>query len=231
METFIEREDPKFALQLNNFCETIDTYKVLLGLDNDKVNALKQSSALAVFIITFNGIIQTFAEGFTAYKNLMRYGEGNQVLGPIPVPPVLSVDAPDVTNANVQKQFAEMIQDCVRSSNFTRSIGEQLGIVKPISDFNAEAGQPIIKTKLAEGGHPLLHVKKGGYEGYILYKSTGGSFVKVDKILHPDYLDHDPLPAPGERAVWRYKAIYLYKDKPAGSESAVVDVQVFGGAA
>ena len=51
MERYIEAQDDKFVVQLIGFCGTIDTYKVTLGLDNAKVDALKQSSTLASFII------------------------------------------------------------------------------------------------------------------------------------------------------------------------------------
>ena len=39
METFIEGADANFSSQINNFCNKIDTYKVVLGLDDDAVDA------------------------------------------------------------------------------------------------------------------------------------------------------------------------------------------------
>jgi hypothetical protein len=40
----------------------------------------------------------------------------------------------------------------------------------------------------------------------------------------PDYLDTAPLPPAGQSAVWKYRAIYLLDDQPAGqwSEPATI---------
>jgi hypothetical protein len=232
MEVFIERPDDKFSSQVNTFCNKIDTYKGVLELDDTKVDALKDSRMFIVAIILFNPDIQTFAEGFTHYKNLARYGHGSDVLGALPMIPPYPTPVPLPTQANIQKQFSDLIQDCVRSSAFTQAMGEDLGIVKPVTPFNPEEGKPVIKAKLVESGHPLLHVTKGLFQGWVLYKATGAAaFVKVDKIFHPNFVDHDPLPAPGQSAIWRYKAEYLYQDGIVGTESDVVSVTVFGGAA
>ena len=229
METFIEKQDDKFVVQLLTFCNNIDTYKVALGLDGNKIDALKKSSSLVAFIIPITSAMHDFSQGFTAYKNLMRYGNGNQVLGAIPVPPVFP-PSPGVTQANIQGQFADLIQDCVRSKNFTTDMANALGILKPSSPFNPQDGKPVIKVKSAEGGHPLLHTQKGNYQGWELWKDRGDgkSFVKIKEVLHPDYLDLDPLPALGASAVWKYKAIYIYKDKQAGSWSDEATITVYG---
>jgi hypothetical protein len=44
----------------------------------------------------------------------------------------------------------------------------------------------------------------------------------------PDYLDTYPLPAPGQTALWRYKAIYRIGDEQVGQWSDVVSQAVTG---
>src|ERR1051325_5643531 len=149
METFIEKQDDKFLVQLSTFCSKIDIYKLTLKLDNTKVNNLKDSSKLAEFIIPFNISIQDFSHAFVAYKKLMRYGDGNAVLGAIPQPPVYPVSLPTVTRANIQDQFADLIQDAVQGGSLTIDIARDLGILKEEVPFDPEAGKPVMKWKFA----------------------------------------------------------------------------------
>ena len=44
----------------------------------------------------------------------------------------------------------------------------------------------------------------------------------------PDYLDTAPLPAPGQTALWKYKAIYRLNDEQVGLWSNEVSLAVRG---
>ena len=230
MKTFIEPADDKFAIQIKKFCDNIDTYKVVLGLVDAEVDALKDSCMFLVAIILWNPTLQSFAEGFTKYKNLARYGHLTELLGALPLIPSYPTPLPIPTIANIQKQFADLIQKCVDSANFTSGMADTLGILAPDSPFDPQLGKPLIKGKLVDSGFPLLHVSKGHFQGWLLFKEGAAGWVKVDKMLHPNYIDHDPLPPVGQSAVRRYKANYLYKDQVVGIESDVFAITVFGGA-
>jgi hypothetical protein len=225
MQTIIQREDEAFILQLMNFNSKVSTYAVLLGLAPDKLTALDADQELLIYV--FENMLQyrAFAESNTAYKKLLRYGNGNQVLGP--VPPVVGV-APTPTAANVQKRFAEIIQDCVRSPNFTTAIGEDLQILAPTTPFNPAEGKPVFTIAFSSGGYPVIKWKKGKYEGVEIWKKINGTFVRIDKDYKPDFTDKSDLPPLGQSAAWTYKLIYMYNEEQAGQWSDEVSVTVYG---
>jgi len=230
MATFIEAADLPFANQMNNFCGKVNNYATLLGLDTAKITALQKSNTLVQLVMVQQEVAQQYGVTFTAYKDLLRYGNGTQILGNLPAPPVYPTPTPAITNANVQADFAELIQDCVKSKNFTTDIGNDLGILKPVTPFDPQAGQPKLTVKTAQGGHPLLHSKIGEYEAFQIWKDSGDGkgFVLLGTSQHPDYLDLTALPAIGITATWKYKAIYLYDNQQAGNWSTVVIVTVVG---
>ncbi|MEI8258214.1 MAG: hypothetical protein WCJ30_21255 [Deltaproteobacteria bacterium] len=89
MPTFIEAADEKYLLQVNRFCERIDTYSATLGLDPIKLAAVKADNDFFRKTFVFMDAFHGFAESFTKYKNLLRYGNGTEVLGVLgePQPP------------------------------------------------------------------------------------------------------------------------------------------------
>jgi len=47
-------------------------------------------------------------------------------------------------------------------------------------------------------------------------RGDGAGFVFLAIDLRPDYDDTAPLPAPGQAAVWKYRAIYRLNDAQVG---------------
>ena len=230
MELEIKKDFEGFKTQINVFCVKIDTYSGLLALSPAKVANIKKVKELVNFVFEANVAIHGYSGDIAQYAMKLFRGHNDEPLGAIPLPTSYPAILPDVTEPNATAQLADLLQDCKRSPDFTSNIAAELGVLKSSTPFDPEAGKPIIKLKTAEGGHPLLHVKKGQYEGWELWKdrSDGKGFVKAEKVLRPDYLDPDPLPAIGTSAVWRYKAIYLYADKHAGSWSDDATITVLG---
>lgn len=231
MATFIEKSDDKFMIQVNRFCSRVGTYSVTLGLNAGKITAITEDLDLYTYVFSGWNQFRAFGEGFTGYKNLLRYGPSDQTLGAIPIAPVLPTPAPTVTSPNMQARFAELIQDCVRSPNYTKAIGEDLGIEAPEVPFNPNEGKPELKTSYSTGGHPELKWKKGKYQGieFWIDRNDGKGWLYLDKDFHPDFTDKiSVLPAPGVSAVWKYKAIYLYKDAQAGQWSDEITITVQG---
>lgn len=230
MATYIDKTDEGYLVQVTRFCERVDTHAGVLGLDPAKVTAIKQDNDF--FRKTYINMenFRGFAESFTNYKKLLRYGNGNEVLGPYPVAPM--VDAPTTpVAANAQKRFADIIGDCTKSPNYTKGIGEDLGIEAPVTPFNPADGQPVLKPGLSTGGHPELKWKKGKFDGIEVWidRNDGKGWVYLDKDMRPDFTDKiTPLPAAGASAVWKYRAIYLYKGEQAGQWSEVISITVHG---
>jgi hypothetical protein len=78
-------------------------------------------------------------------------------------------------------------------------------------------------------GHPTLHTKLNGYEGYEIWKDAGtGTFAFLNVSPGPDFTDTSALPAAGVEAIWRYKIIYRYKGVQIGYWSVTISVAVKG---
>ncbi len=230
METFIEKQELAFNDQLDGFCDEIDDYATPLNLDTGKIKNLQGTNDLVQFVYRATENAQKYAHDMVAYKSLLRFGIGKEVLGDVPVPPVYSVLPPPVTSANARGQFADLIQDCVNSGNLTTNIGQALGIIKPATVFDPQAGTPVLKVTLAQGGHPLLHANMSGYEAFQIWRDSndGKGYLQVGTSLHPDYLDLSALPLGGVATAWKYKLIYVYKNQQAGAWSNEVVISVYG---
>lgn len=81
-----------------------------------------------------------------------------------------------------------------------------------------------------KAGQPNVKWKKNGMQGIHLYADRGDgkgySFFVTD--THPDYLDSYPLPAAGQAALWKYKAIHIDNDEETGQISDELSVSVSG---
>jgi len=227
MATIIEQSDEGLKTQLNTFCGKIDNYTLILGLTAGDVTSIKNDNKFFSYVLDGVNAFRTFAQTMTGYKDLLRYGKEDEVLPAFPTIPTLPA-APAAVVANIQKRFARLIQDCVNSSNYTKSIGEDLGIEAPTTPFDPNTGKPKFKIEFSSGGQPDLIWKKGKFQGVEIWKDTGTGLKFLDKDFSPDYIDKSPLPAAGVSAVWKYKMIYLYKDEVVGNWSDEVSTTVYG---
>ena len=229
MSSFINPSDEGFGFQLNTFCGKIDTYSGTLGLTAADVAGVKADKELFIWALQVQDDMQKFAQNFTNFKNLLRYGNGTEVLTLIPTPPPFPVP-PAIVAANVQKRFSDLVKRIKGSPNYTKGIGEDLGIEVPHTPFDPELGKPVFKTTYSSGGHPHLVWKKGKFQGVEIWvdRNDTKGWVKLERDFHPDYTDKYALPATGQSAVWIYKMIYLYKDEIVGEWSAEQSVTVYG---
>ena len=229
-KTFIRNSESGFAVQINLFCNHIDDYTTLFGLDEDKVDRFKTANTFVQFIFNANHSAQIYAMAFTSYKNQLHDGPSEELMGAVPALPVYPVNMPQVSYGNARTQFAGLIQDCVKSKKFTKNIGVLLGFIKGESTEKAEEVTPVLKLKFTIGGHPVLHVTKGIYQGYEVWKDIGdgGGYRKTDTSLYAKYTDLSKLPAIGTGQSWKYKVIYILKGAHCGNWSNEVVIGVFG---
>ena len=229
MATFINPTDEGFATQLVTFCDKIDTYNVLLGITAGQVTAVKLDRDNYIYGFKSADTIDTFKQAVTGWKNLLRYGNGAQVLPVFTATPVLPAP-PAAVEANVQGRFEQLVKQIAAHPKYTTNIGEDLGIEAAKTPFDPNLGKPKFRIEFSSGGHPNLVWKKGKFQGVEIWKSTdrGASWQKLDKDFSPDYIDKSALPAVGQTAVWAYKMIYIYKDEVVGSYSGEESVTVYG---
>ena len=227
MKTIIEAANDKFNSQVKKFCSVIDDYKEELGLDDLKVAQLKKASLVFDYSMGASDIFGSFAEAMNAWRDIFRWDKHGAILTAFPIIPTLGV-LPEVTPPNIQKMFADMIQDCANSGNFNITIARALGILAPETPFVPGDGKPNLTGKVATGGHPLLHATMGEFEAYLIQKDDGSGYKDLATAMHPDQLDHSALPDVGKSAVWKYRAIYFYKGEIVGTYSDEIIITVYG---
>ena len=197
MQVDIKSADTAFTNQNLQFCNNIDTYASVLGLDAEKVTALKKASAFIQFVFAMQLEIQGYAHSFTSYKHQLHFGPSTELMGDLPKAPVYPTVPVPASQGNVRSMFASLAQDCVNSTKFTNDIGIALGIMDPVeAGKNIAAVKPNLTVKLTTGGHPILHTIKGIYDGYEVWKDSNDTkgYVKLDTSMYPDYTDNSPLP-------------------------------------
>jgi hypothetical protein len=104
-----------------------------------------------------------------------------------------------------------------------------LGIVTPaVPPPDPARAKPELTLSLVQGGQVLVGWKRQGMDALRIEvdRGQGWQFLAIDTV--PDYLDTAPLPAAGQSAVWKYRAIYLLDDQPAGQWSDPASLAVMG---
>jgi hypothetical protein len=244
MKIEIKKDKLGFRSQLGTFCNGLDSAMVtLLNLDSAKVTKLKKTRLLIEFIFDQENAAHDYSQNMNTYGRLLFQGIGNEILGPIPVPPVNPGTLPDVTEANAYGQMADLIADCKRSPNFTSNVASGLGVLAPGSDFDPAVNSPIVRLSLTVNGHPAFHLKnKMEYQGFEIWKlvqnagpvppppptPTDSGFRKLERVFGVDFVDPEALPVFGQSQVWFYKYFYLLKNQQAGIGSAVFSINVSG---
>jgi hypothetical protein len=214
---------------LNNFAAKLPNYREALSLlEEDLTNVKKWSENFAYIIGNIENIRQ-YTKQVTAYKNILRSGSKNNdplgVMPPAPPTPQLPQEAtPDIFG-----QVQKLVQVIKNSKAYNEAIGKDLGIIGEATDKALHEMKPSLQVQM-QAGHPNIKWKKAGMQGIHIYVDRGDgkgySFLATD--TQPDYLDTYPLPAAGQSAIWKYKAIYIDHDEEQGQMSDELQVTVSG---
>jgi hypothetical protein len=229
MSSYVPPGDGPIADELELFAIKVLKYQILFGLSDAEVESADADAKLFRWAFNVQNQIQAYSPSITGFKNLLRYGNGSEVLTLVPVPPVFTIP-PGLVDANVQLRFTKMADKCKANLKYTYDIGKEMGIEGTNTPFVPGDGTPVLKGKTASGGHPLLHYTKSKYEGAQIWKDWGDGkgFVFLTISNHPDFLDLSALPAAGISAIWKYKAVYLYQGAVVGNFSGVIEIAVVG---
>ncbi|TRX35233.1 hypothetical protein [Flavobacterium restrictum] len=225
MNSYLEQTDEKLALQLTNFTSKIDTYNVAFGITAAEVTSIKADGVYLAWSVTNFKKIETYKKNWTTFKNILKKGESNVTSNTAPPAPVLDA-TPPVVPPGVVTRFTTMVNRIKAHQSYTTAIGQNLGIeMTNTQKVNLDSAQPTLKTVM-RGGQVNLLWKKGKFGGILIEKDSGAGFVTLDKDFHPDFIDNSTMPAQGQSAVWKYRAIYLLNDEKVGLWSDVVTVSV-----
>lgn len=224
---YLEQTDEKLAIQISNFASKIGTYATLFALTEAEVLVAQVDAAHFSYTLSNLKKIDTHKKNWTTYKNILKRGEANVTINAEPVMPTLEVP-PTRAAPGVLIRFTTMVNRIKAHQAYTTAIGQNLGIEKATTKkANPDVAQPTLKA-LLRGGKVNLVWKKGNFTGIFIEKDIGAGFVTLDKDFSPDFVDNSAMPAQGESAIWRYRAIYLLGDDKVGLMSDIVTITVAG---
>ena len=225
MSYWIESNDERFSLQLDSFSSKVGAYAVLFGLSAAEVEQIEKDSAYFKWSITITKRFADTKKSWTGFKENLRFGVPNVTSNPIPQP-VTVEPIPDEVPLGIQSRFASMANRIKASSNYTKAIGYALGIEDVVQNRQPlDSAKPPLKVGM-NGGNVILHWKKGIYDGIVIEKDSGNGFVVFDKDFQPSFTDPTAIPPGSQSAVWRYRAMYLFKDNRVGQWSDSVAITV-----
>ena len=199
MAIFIEREEYDFLLRSARFCEKIELYADILGLDHGEILAYKNDNAQFNYVFANQTQYGSLAESYMRYKI-----------------------------SNMQARFADLLYQCRNSSNYTTSIGEELGLNH--SSNSQKDFAPDVKMEYLSTGQPVLKWDKGNFDGVEIWKDSGNKagYQQLAKSYTHRFIDTSPLPLKGICKLWKYCVIYLLKDEMVGSWSEEIEVVARG---
>lgn len=223
---YLPRTDSGKLLWLQNFALKFNVY--VLDQTNAEKDLVAFSNDWFTYAMTLNETSSTFSQNVTQWKNLLRGGPADQVMGPVPV--FTAPAAPGVANPgpDIFGQITKVVNRLKNHANYTLAIGEDLGIEGDASDIDTSTWKPLILAK-QEVNKVVVGWSKSDADGIDIYADYGnGQFVFVATDTKPNYDDMHPLPAAGQTAIWKYKAVYKLNDTQVGQYSDVVSVTVVG---
>lgn len=215
-------------LWLKEFSININTFAAKYGLTPAALAALQDDIASIIYWFQVHELLDSFSQSVTAYLNEVKHGvKPGHTGSAVPTLPVFDAPPTEVQPGALVRVMA--IANGIKVNvGYNEADGEALGLEGAEVVFNPNEGKPDLTGKRTAGGLPLLHVTKGHYEGYEIWKITNGVYAKYDRSTHADYIDHIDLPAIGQIAIEKYKAKYLYKGEAVGEWSEEVSVTIYG---
>lgn len=210
---------------LTNFANKFNIYALPLGFVAADATAFAADAAYYHWLIVSQAQIAAYAQQWTTYKNAARSGPGVS-LGLAPVAPALGT-APTAVAPNIIGRASLLAARIKVSPTYTPAIGEALGIIGAESSVDLSTLKPVITAALV-AGHVDLGWTKQGMDGIEIQVDRGAGFVFLAIDTVPGYTDTAALPAPGQSALWKYKAIYLQADQRVGLWSDIVSLPVAG---
>ncbi len=216
---------------LTSFSAKLPSYATLLSIDAVTQQQVANDSTNFGLAVTEVSSFQAFSKTVTTFKNFLRDGtaDGGPIGNAPPQPVVGQYTLPMA--GNIFGRLAKMVQSIKAHPNYTIAIGNDLGIIgadtPPVDPANIK---PVLGHNL-QAGKPNITWKKNGHQGIHIYVDRGdgkgfGNMPYTD--TKPDFLDEYQLPATGQTALWKYKAIYIDDDVEVGNMSNELSVTVAG---
>ncbi len=223
MSDFVKRDDAGFVSQVENFNQKLPSYATLLGITAPEVTASLDDATFMSYVFISVGQSKTYGQGWVAYKDLARDGGvGSLAVTPVPV---AGPGAITVVEPGIEERFRLLAKRIKGSPNYTKAIGEDLGI--EVAQSTTEATTTVLKVKL-EGDYPVISFTKSKAAGIRLYSKRGSeaafSFLATD--TQSPYVDNRPNLVPGTPEKREYYAFLFDDDAVIGVQSATISITV-----
>ena len=222
---YLPSDDAGRLSWLNNFSAKLPSYSAALELVAGDVSSVAADAAFFSYALNAQQQIAAYAQQWTTYKNAARDG-GAPSLTTAPAAPALGV-APAVVAPGIIVRIKAIVARIKVAPGYTDSIGQALGVIGADQTVDVTTMKPVLTAQL-DAGQVDIGWTKQGMDGIELHvdRGTGCVFLAIDTI--PNYTDTQPMPAAGQSALWKYKAIYIQADQRVGQWSDVVSIPVAG---
>ena len=225
--TFIKKEDNPFNQQLKLFVRKIDEFTISLELTTAEIDSIKADSKFLDYTMKYIDRARAFTKSLTELKKEARKGYKKNIGIDLTFPELLDMGTPPPSvKPNIQYRFSKLVKRIKSHKKYNSVIGESLGIIAIQPHFDIQEGKPKLTNWHGEGVHPKIKYKKGKYHGAQIWKDEGKGYFLLATITRNNLIDESVLPEGETSAVWKYKAIYLYKDKQVGIWSDVMTITV-----
>ena len=222
---YLPSDDAGKAAWLNNLAAKLPSYQAALGLTAGDVASVTADAAFFTYGLACTAQVSAYSQQWTAYKNSARNGNA-PTLGPEPIAPIFGV-APAAVAPGIFGRATALVARIKVAPGYTDSIGQALQIIGADQIVDVSSMKPVFTAKL-DAGQVTIGWTKQGMDGVEIWVDRGDGkgfvFLAVDTV--PDYTDTAALPAAGQSALWKYKAIYLQGDSRVGQWSDVVSIPV-----
>lgn len=226
-EYYLPSNDEERATWLNNFATKLPNFSGKYGILPEEVMDMQQSAVYFDALVKYKNQVYAYQNAVTDFKNAIRNGlNAGSTLQALTQPMMM---LPTPVEPGIFPRAKAIVNRIKANRNYSEADGSDLGIIGAEITTDVNTIKPIISLRLVGGGHPEIVWSRKGMSAIEIQKQNGDGqwhFLAIDTV--PNYTDKEPLPAPGQSAVWQYRAIYLQKDERVGVWSDVVRITVAG---
>ena len=205
------------------------------GIASADITYLQNAEPVLNYLIEIKTVADTWSQSITEKRDGMFSLPPSTTLTlpadpALPAPPIAAGGATLNIVCGLDATVARIAAQIKRNPAYDVADGELLGIEGPaIPPPDPATTKPELSAKIVTGGVPELRVKLSPFRSWELWADFGtGTFAMVQVALHSRLLCGHPLPAAGQSAVWKFKAIYRDGNAHFGQFSDVLPVTVSG---
>ncbi len=245
MADFVKRSDIDFVAQHNTFKNKLPSYVTTFGLTAAQTDSVNADADWLSYVVLRNSGVPGFAQDWTKLKKQVRNGGDGTIIPPFPVPPEITTPPASAIQPDVEGRFRMLAGQLKAHNNYSKAIGEDLGIEAPETSFDAENYKPEGSAK-AVLNEVTIKFKKAGVDGVAIYSkvTTGAAvaapsptpaqptpaeaaqFTKIAVDYHSPYVDNRPLTIAGQPELREYYLRGIIDDELIGVPSDVIRVSV-----